>query len=138
MLKFLNWETLQSCRFNMCLCIIYKAHYSLTMFLLLGYTTPATFQTWGNNIKFILWHCSKDVFKHNFLPITLRGWNTLPHGQWRLHSWTCSRPASQVLHTNVTLNCLSYTKWFIFVKYTFFLIIFLFCPSRLILSIDGS
>ena len=24
--------------------------------------------------------------------------------QWRLHPWTCSRPASQVLHTNATLN----------------------------------
>ena len=38
MLQSLNWETLQSCRFNMCLCIIYKAHYNLATFPLLGYT----------------------------------------------------------------------------------------------------
>ena len=25
--------------------------------------------------------------------------------QWRLHPWKCSRPASQVLHTNVAHNC---------------------------------
>ena len=30
------------------------------------------------NIKFILPHCSKDVFKHSFLPVTLRAWNALP------------------------------------------------------------
>ena len=65
----------QSCRFNMCLCIIYKAHYNLAMFPLLDY---ATVQTWGNNIKFILSYCSKDVFKHSFLPIALNGWNALP------------------------------------------------------------
>ena len=35
-------------------------------------------QTRGNNIKFILPHCSKDVFKHSFLPAALRGWNALP------------------------------------------------------------
>ena len=32
----------------------------------------------GNNIKFSLPHCSKDVFKHSFLPVVLRGWNVLP------------------------------------------------------------
>ena len=26
--------------------------------------------------------------------------------QWRLHPWNCSRPASQVLHTNAAPNCL--------------------------------
>ena len=45
--------------------------------------------------------------------------NTLPYHswQWRLHPWNCSRPASQLLHTNVTLNCfLSRPEW-----------LFLFC-----------
>ena len=48
------------------------------MFPLLGYATPVTVQTWGNNTKFILPHCSKDVFKHSFLPAALKGWNALP------------------------------------------------------------
>ena len=61
----------------MCLYIIYKAHYNLAMFPLLDYATPATIQAQGDSIKFILPHCSKDVFKHSFLPIALRGWNAL-------------------------------------------------------------
>ena len=48
------------------------------MFPLLDYATPATIQTQGNNIKFILPHCSKDVFEYSFQPIALRGWNALP------------------------------------------------------------
>ena len=48
MLQSLNWETLESCRFNMHLCIIYKAYYNLAMFPLLDYATPVTVQTWGN------------------------------------------------------------------------------------------
>ena len=78
MLQSLEWETLESCRFNMRLCIIYKAYYNLAMFPLLHYATPVTVQTLGNNIKFILPHCNKDVLKHSFLPAALRGWNTLP------------------------------------------------------------
>ena len=62
MLQSLNWETLELRRFNMRLCIIYKAYYNLAMFPLLDYATPVTVQTQGNNIKFILPHCSKDVF----------------------------------------------------------------------------
>ena len=78
MLQSLDWETLESCRFKMHLCIIYKAYYNLAMFPLLDYATPVTVQTQGNKIKFILPHCSKDVFKHSFLPAVLRGWNALP------------------------------------------------------------
>ena len=66
MLQSINWETLESRRFNMHLCIIYKAYYNLAMFPLLDYATPVTVQTWGNNIKFILPHCSKDMFKTLF------------------------------------------------------------------------
>ena len=77
MLQSLDWESLESCRFNMCLCIIYKAYYNLAMFPLLDYATPVTVQTRGNNTKFILPCCSKDVFKHSFLPAALRGWNAL-------------------------------------------------------------
>ena len=78
MLQSLDWETLESCRFNMRLCIIYKAYYNLAIFPLSDYATPITVQTRGNNIEFILPHCSKDVFKHSFLPAALRGWNALP------------------------------------------------------------
>ena len=78
MLQSLDWETLESRRFNMHLCIIYKAYYNLAMFPLFNYATPVTVQTPGNNIKFILPHCSKDVFKHSFLLAALRGWNALP------------------------------------------------------------
>ena len=68
----------QSCRFNMHLCIIYKMYYNLAMFPLLDFATPATVKTQSSNIKFILRHCSKDVFKHFFLLVTLRSWNALP------------------------------------------------------------
>ncbi len=78
MLQSLNWETLQSRRVNMRLCIIYKAYHILAMFPLLDYATLQTVQTRGHNIKFILSHCSKDVYKHSFLPVALRGWNALP------------------------------------------------------------
>ena len=60
------------------LCIIYKAHYNLAMLPLLDYATPATTQTRDNNIKYILSHYSKDMFKHSFLSVALRGWNALP------------------------------------------------------------
>ena len=59
MLQSLDLETLESHRFNRHLCIIYKAYYNLAMFPLLNYATPVTVQTLGNNIKFILPHCSK-------------------------------------------------------------------------------
>ena len=78
MLQSLDWETLESHRFNMHLCIIYKAYYNLAMFPLLDYATPVTVQTQGNNTKFILPYCSKDVFKHPLLPAALRGWNAFP------------------------------------------------------------
>ncbi len=77
-LQSLNWETLQSRRVNMRLCIIYKAYYNLAMFPLLDSATLQTVQTGGHNIKFILPHCSKDVYKHSFLSVALRGWNALP------------------------------------------------------------
>ena len=70
--------TVQSHRFHICLCIIYKTHHILAIFPLLDYVTRVTFQTQGNNIKFILPYCSKDVFKYSFLPILLRNWNALP------------------------------------------------------------
>ena len=35
MLQSLDWETLESCRFNMCLCMLYKAYYNLALFPLL-------------------------------------------------------------------------------------------------------
>ena len=56
MLQSLDWETLESRRFNMRLCIIYKAYYNLAIFPLSDYATPITVQTRGNNIKFILPH----------------------------------------------------------------------------------
>ena len=34
--------------------------------------------TRGHNLKLILPHCSKDVYKHSFWPVTLQGWNALP------------------------------------------------------------
>ena len=100
MLQSLNWETLQSCRFHICLYIIYKAHYNLAIFPLLDYAIPATIQTQGNNIKFILPHYSKDFFTLSYPLHSGVGMPFLSH-QWRLHPWTCSRPASQVLHTNI-------------------------------------
>ncbi len=48
---------------------------NLAMFPLLQYAIPTTIHTRGHNIKFI---CSKGVYKHSFLPVTLRAWNALP------------------------------------------------------------
>ena len=45
MLQSLDWETLESRRFNMRLCIIYKAYYNLAIFPLSDYATPITVQT---------------------------------------------------------------------------------------------
>ena len=71
-------QFLQSRRVNMRLCITYKAYHNLAMFPLLDYATLQTVRTRGHNIKFILTHCSKDMYKHSFLPVALRGWNALP------------------------------------------------------------
>ena len=57
--------------------IIYKAYHNLAMFPLLDYATLSTIHTHGHNIKFILPHCRKDVYKPSFLPVALRGWNAL-------------------------------------------------------------
>ena len=112
MLQSLDWETLESHRFNMHLCIIYKAYYNLTMFPLLDYATPVTVQTWGNNIKFILPHCSKDVFKHSFLPAALRGWNALPQSAVEatsLELFKASLPGvTYQSHAKLFLSC---TEW---------------------------
>ena len=40
-----------------------------------------------------------------FLSVALRGWNALPQSAVEATSWNCSRPASQVLHTNATPIC---------------------------------
>ena len=61
-----------------CICALSTVYYNLAMFPLLDYATPVTVQTQGNNTKFILSHCSKDVFKHSFLLAVLRCWNALP------------------------------------------------------------
>ena len=128
MLQSLDWETLESHRFNMHLCIIYKAYYNLAMFPLLDYATPITVQTLGNNIKFILPHCSKDVFKQSFLPAALLPGMPSHSQQWRLHPWNCSRPASQVLHTNAAPNCFYPALSICFVVKCTFSLLFSFLP----------
>ncbi len=71
---------------SMRLCMVYKAYYNLAMFPLLQYAIPATIHTWGHNLKFILPHCSRDVFKNSFLSVLLRAWNAhhTHRRQWRL------------------------------------------------------
>ena len=60
-------------------------------------------------------------------------------GQRSLHPWTCLRPASHVLHTNIALNCCYPAPSGSFLLNTHFsLLFFFFCPSHLIVSIDGS
>ena len=49
------------------LCISYKSYHNLAMFPLLDYATLSTIHT--HNLKFILPQCSKDVYKHSFLPV---------------------------------------------------------------------
>ena len=44
---------------------------------LLDYATLSAIHTQGHNIKFILPHCSKNVYKHSFLPVALRSCNAL-------------------------------------------------------------
>ena len=78
MLKQLQWETLESRRATMRLCMFYKAYHGLSIFPLLEYASLANVNTRGHNIKFIAPQCSKDVYKFSFLPSTIRVWNTLP------------------------------------------------------------
>ena len=54
-----------------------------------------------SNIKVILPHCSKDVFKHSFLPGALRGWNAL-HSFYPGVSGCpvgCIPPTSMIIYT---------------------------------------
>ena len=70
--------------------IIYKAHYNLAMFPMLDYATPATVQAQGNNINFVLFLYSKDVFEHSFPTHCIQGLEYPNHSQqWRLHPWNC-------------------------------------------------
>ena len=103
------------------------------------------FKMWqirGNNIKFILPHCSKDVYKHSFLPIALRGWNALTQSSVEATSSDLFKASLPSVHTNVALNCFyhapsgSFCCFFILnVRFSLFSV---FCPSHLIISIDGS
>ena len=128
MLQSLNWEPLQIRRVNMHLCIIYKAYRNLAMFPLLDYTTLSTIHTRGHNIKFIQHHCSKDVYKHSFLPVALRGWNALPQSVVEaetLNLFKASLPgATDVLMLHYWFY-LAPCGW-IFVKCTFFFLWFSF------------
>ena len=113
---------LQSHRLNMRLCIIYKAYYNLALFTLLDYATPATVQTLGNNIKFILPHYSKDVLT---LSCPLNSGVKMP-SQLSLDLFKASlRSVTYWCHTELFLSC---TEWFIILFNAVFLIIFPFLP----------
>ena len=78
MLNKLEWESLASRRKTMHLCMFYKAYYNLAVFPLLDYASLATTCTCGHNIKFLVPHCNKDIYRYSFLPSTIRAWNALP------------------------------------------------------------
>ncbi len=64
---------------------------------------PATVHTRGHNLKFILPHCSKDVFKHFFPPGTLRAWNALP--QAAVEAVTLDQFKASLPRTNAAPTC---------------------------------
>ena len=78
MLNRLEWESLESCRKTMHLCMFYKAYYNLAVFPLLDYASLATTCMCSHNIKFLVPHCNKDIYRYSFLPSTIRAWNALP------------------------------------------------------------
>ena len=55
--------------------------------------------------------------------------------QWRLHPWNCSRPASQVLHTNATPNCFYPVLSGCFVVKCTFSLLFFFSAHHVSLSV---
>ena len=55
--------------------------------------------------------------------------------QWRLHPWKCSRPASQVLHTNATPNCFYPALSGCFVVKGTFSLLFFFSAHHVSLSV---
>ena len=93
-----------------------------------------------NNIKFILPHCSKNVFEHSFLPIALRGLNTFPQLTVEATSLNQLKASLQSIRsTNVTLNRFYPAPSGSFLLNTHFsLLVFCFCSSYLIASIDSS
>ena len=135
MLQSLDWETLESRRLNMRLCIIYKTYYNLAIFPLSDYATPITVQTGGNNIKFILPTVAKMCL--NTLSYLLHSEVGMPsHSeQWRLHPWNCSRLASQVLHTNAAPNCFYPALSGCFVVKCRFSLLFFFSAHHVSLSV---
>ena len=78
MLNRLEWESLESHRTTMHLCMFYKAYYNLAVFPLLDYASLATTCTCGHNIKFLVLYYNKDIYRYSFPPITIRAWNALP------------------------------------------------------------
>ena len=137
MLQSLNWETLQSHRFHMCLCIIYKAYHNLTMFLILDCTTPATIQIQGNNIKFIQGLNTLSYLLHSGVGMSSHSSSAgYILGPVKGQSPKCY---TLMLHWTVylVLSCL-----FLFVKCTFFLIVISFSAHHVFhqywwLMIDG-
>ncbi len=73
----------------------------------LDHATLSTIHTRGHNIKFILPHCSKDVYNHSFLPVALRGWNSLPQSVVDSETLNLFKTVSQVLFTYITPSCFS-------------------------------
>ena len=78
MLNRLEWESLESCRKTMHLCMLYKAYCNLAVFSLLDYASLATTCMRGHNIKFLVPHYNKDIYRYSFLPSTIRARNALP------------------------------------------------------------
>ena len=111
------------------------------MFPLLDYATPLTVQTWGNNIKFILPHCSKDVFKHTFLTHCTQGLEcapTISSGSYILGPVQGQPPKCYIIMLHWTVFILHWVVVFVlFIKCTFSLLFLLFCPTCLIVSIDS-
>ena len=101
------------------LCIIYKAHYNLAMLPLLvtmlhlpqpkpetitlNTSCPTTAKICSNTLSYLL---------NSGVGMPSHRW------QWRLHPWNCSKPASHMLHTNITLNYFypALSGLFLFVK----------------------
>ena len=78
MLNRLEWESVESHRTTVHLYMFYKAYYNLAVFPLLDYASLATTCTHGHNIRFLVPHCNKDIYRYSFLPSTIRAWNALP------------------------------------------------------------
>ena len=77
MIHDLGWKTLQERRINAKLVMVYRivhGHIDIPA----SFFRPASLNTRGNSLKFLVPFCRIDIYRHSFFPSGTRLWNGLP------------------------------------------------------------